>query len=247
MKQQQKKRICFTNVKNYCTDEVSTHAMALLLNLVRKVKLLDINVSKGNWNYKSASPLYSLKNSVIGVIGLGKISSDLIKKLSNFCNDIWVFSNSTSEETIQSLGAKKKSFENIIKYADFISIHSPLTDSTKNLFNKDVFKAMKNTTCIINVGRGGLINEDDLVWALENGEISGAALDVMAKEPPDKSSPLLTMNNVIITPHAAWYSVRSQTELQRTVATEVKRVLEGYFPENLVNAELKTILPLKAR
>ncbi len=240
------KKICFANVKNYCTDEVSTHAMALLLNIVRKVKLLDNYTTQGNWNYKLASPIFSLKDSVVGVIGLGKISSDFIRKLSNFCNEIWVYSNSANEETIRNLGAKKKSFEEIIKSADFISIHSSLTESTKNLFNKETFKSMKNTSSIINVGRGGLINEDDLIWSLENGEIAAAALDVMVKEPPDKSNKLLSMENVIITPHAAWYSIGSQQELQRAVALEVQRVLKGYFPKNLVNAELKHILPLKA-
>lgn len=240
------KGICFTNVNNYCTEEVSTHAMALLLNLARKIKLLDHNVVQGNWSYKSAYPLYSLKDSIVGVVGLGKISTDLIRKLSNFCNEIWVYSNSADDNTIINLGARKKTFDEIIKYADFISIHSPLNGSNKNLFNKDVFKAMKNTSSIINVGRGGLIDESDLIWALKNKEISGAALDVMVKEPPDRENPLFSMNNVIITPHSAWYSVKSQQELQKAAALNVKRVLEGYFPENLVNAELKYILPLKA-
>ncbi len=241
-----KKGICFTNVGSYCTEEVSTHAMALLLNLARKVKLLDCNSTQGNWSYKAAYPLYSLRDSIVGIIGLGKISSDLTRKLSNFCNEIWVYSNSANEEIVESLGAKKKTFEEIINHADFISIHSPLNETNKYMFNKEIFKAMKNTSSIVNVGRGALINENDLIWALENREISGAALDVLLKEPPDKSNPLLSMNNVIITPHAAWYSVRSQLELQRTTALNVKRVLEGYFPENLVNAELKHILPLKA-
>lgn len=240
------KGICFANVADYCTDEVSTHAMAMLLNLNRKIKVYNGGITNGNWSYKLGNPLNSLKESIVGVIGLGRISSSFIKKLSLFCDQIWVCSNFADEEKIRKMGAKKKSFEEIIRHADYISIHSPLTDSTGNLFNKDVFKAMKKTSSIVNLSRGGLVNEDDLVWALEQKEISGAALDVMSKEPPDRSNPLLHMENVVITPHAGWYSARSQKELQTTVAMEVKRVLTGFFPKNLVNTELLNTLPLKA-
>lgn len=240
------KRICFSNVTDYCTDEVSTHAMAMLLNLDRKIKIYDSKITEGKWGYKLDYPLKSLKQSIVGIIGLGRISTEFIKKLTNFCDEVWVYSNSSNDEIILKLGAKKKSFDEIIQNSDYISIHSPLTDSTRNLFNRYVFKAMKKSASIINLSRGGLVNEFDLIWALQNGEISGAALDVMEKEPPDISNPLLSMKNVIITPHAGWYSAVSQRELQRTVAMDVRRVLTGYFPQNLVNKELKNILPLKA-
>jgi len=239
-----KNGICVTNVPDYCTDEVSTHAAAMLLNLSRKINSYSTAISNGKWDYKIGSPIANLKKSIIGVIGFGKISSAFIQKLRPFCDEIWVYSSSASEDSVNQLGAKLKSFDAIVKEADYISIFSPLTNATRNLFNKDVFKAMKNTAFMINISRGGLVNEDDLIWALKNNKLAGAALDVMEFEPPLETNALLTMDNVIITPHAAWYSTDSQHKLQTSVAADVAKVLSGYLPDNLVNPQVNQILKL---
>lgn len=138
-------------------------------------------------------------------------------------------------------GVLPKSLEEILSGADYISIHAPLTEETRHMFDKEAFKMMKPSASIINVARGALIKEEDLIWALQNQEIAFAALDVLETEPPQKDSPLLQMDNVMITPHTAWYSTASQKKLQSTVAEDVVRVLQGKIPGNLVNRELASL------
>lgn len=233
-----KKNICVTNVNEYCEDEVSTHALALLLALNRKVTQYSRWVAENQWHYTMGVPIISLKKSIIGVISFGKIARLYINKIRPLCDEIWVYDKFVDDEAILEFGVKPKSFEEIVKNSDYISIHAPLTEETRGMFNKEVFKSMKPTAGIINVARGPLVCEDDLVWALEKGEIAGAALDVLEKEPPTANNPLLSMENVIITPHVAWYSTTSQEILQSSVAKDVARVLSGKRPENLVNKEL---------
>ncbi|MBN7772989.1 C-terminal binding protein [Clostridium aminobutyricum] len=229
--------IYVTNVNDYCADEVSTHTLSLLLQLARRIKPLDLWTSAGNW-YNMGQSIVSLRKSVVGVISFGRIARMFIDKLKPLCNEIWVYDRFVSKEEIERYGVKAKDFDELVSQADFISIHAPLTEETKHLFNRDVFKIMKSSASIINVARGGLVCEEDLIWALQNGEIESAALDVLETEPPDKNSPLLIMKNVIVTPHIAWYSAESQKKLQSTVAEDVARVLTGKAPENLVNKEL---------
>lgn len=229
--------IYFTNVNEYCSDEVSTHALALLLQLERRIPQFCEWTSSGRW-YGMGMPVESLKKSVVGVISFGRIARMYIEKLKPLCDEIWVYDKFVPEQAMLEFGVKPKSFEEIIAGADFISVHAPLTEETRHMFNRDVFRGMKSTASLINVARGPLVSEADLVWALENGEIAAAALDVLETEPPAKDNPLLHMKNVIITPHTAWYSTESQKKLQSTVAEDVARVLSGQQPENLVNKDL---------
>lgn len=232
-----KKGIMVSNVQNYCSDEVSTHALSLLLSMNRRLCDFHKWTTDGNW-FNLGKEIMGLRTSIIGIIGFGKISRLLINKLKPLCDEIWVYSNSASTEEVEKLGAKHKSFEEVIENADYISIHCPGNLKNKHLFNKEVFKKMKKRSVIINVARGSVVNEDDLIWALNEKEIAGAALDVLEQEPPNKDNPLLRMENVIITPHTGWYSADSQRRLQSTVAEDVARVLTGNIPENLVNEEV---------
>lgn len=232
-----KKGICVTNVNDYCADEVSTHAAALLLDAVRRTQQFDRRVKSGEW-YRMGIKIPSLKKSVIGVISFGRIARMYIDKIKQFCDQIWVYDKFVPEEDMVAYGVVPKSLEEILIGADYISIHAPLTEETRHMFNKDAFRMMKPSAAVINVARGALIKEEDLIWALENQEISFAALDVLETEPPNLDSPLLEMDNVIITPHTAWYSEESQKKLQSTVAEDVVKVLQGKMPGNLVNKEL---------
>lgn len=230
--------IYFTNVHEYCSDEVSVHAMALLLYLERRIGEFGRFTAQGNW-YRMGKPVHSLRESVVGIISFGRIARQLIDKLKPFCDEIWVYDAFVPDQAIRDYGVIPKSFDEIVENADYISVHAPLTEETKHMFNREVFKKMKNTASIINVARGALVKEDDLLWALQNGEIAAAALDVLEHEPPAKDNPLLSMENVIVTPHTAWYSTTSQKKLQSTVAEDVARVLTGQKPQNLVNKELE--------
>ena len=234
------KNICYTNVNEYCTDEVSTHTAALLLEAARHVSKFNGKIKSGEW-YGLGIKINSLRNSVIGVIGFGRISKLFIEKMRPFCDNIWVFSDHANPKDVESVGAELKTFDEIVENADYITIHSPLTEKTKHMFNKEVFGKMKNSASIINVARGALVSEKDLIDALRAREIAFAALDVLESEPAVKDNPLLAMDNVVITPHTAWYSEESQQRLQSTPAEDIVRVLSGKKPLNLVNKELEKL------
>lgn len=231
------KGIYVCNVSDYCRDEVSTYALSLLLEMATRVGKHNQWTHDGNW-FGMPGKQHSLKNQVIGVISFGRIARAYIEKIKPLCNNIWVYDNHDNVEAIRAAGAEPKTLEEIYAGADYISLHCPLTPETHHMINKEVFKKMKNTAVVINVARGPVVSEEDLIWALENHEIAGAALDVMEQEPPKKDNPLFGFDNVLITPHTAWYSEESQAVLQRTPAEEVVRVLNGEVPLNVVNKEI---------
>ena len=233
------KNICFTNVDDYCTDEVSTHALSLLLAVNRKLMNYNKSIRNGIWDYKLGGVIQSLKESKVGVISYGKIARAFVEKLKPLCNNIWVVDPFITDDVIKQSGVEPKTFEEIIQNCDYISIHAPLTEETKHLFNKEVFKKMKNTASIINVARGPLVNMDDLAWALHSGEIAYTAMDVLEIEPPPKDHPILSCENIVLTPHSAWYSNLSEEIMITTPAEEIVRVLTGQKPKFLVNKELE--------
>ncbi|MGN0715238.1 MAG: C-terminal binding protein [Anaerovoracaceae bacterium] len=231
------KGIYVCNVNDYCREEVATHTLALLMELSRRVSKYDRWTHSGNW-YAMPGKQHSLRNQVIGVISFGRIARAFIERIKPVCDHIWVYDEYVDPQLILDYGAVPKTFDEIVEGADYISIHCPLTPETRHMFHKDVFRRMKNTAAIINVSRGPVVSEEDLVWALGHGEIGGAALDVLETEPPAADNPLFGFDNVIITPHTAWYSVEAQAILQTTPAEEVVRVLKGEIPQNVVNKEV---------
>ena len=233
------KGICVANVPDYCIDEVSTHTIALMLALSRKIVLHDKNIKRGIWDYKLGKKIYNLRGQTIGLIGFGKIARMVVEKIKPYGIHILVYDPFVSSEAVGELGGKLVEFDELIRSSDIVSIHVPLLESTKHMFNKEVFKSMKNSAILINMGRGPVIKEADLIWALENKEIAAAGLDVTDPEPIEQGNPMLKMDNVIITPHAAYYSERSQVELQTRTAEAVAQVLSGYYPKNLANKAVK--------
>lgn len=239
------KGICVANVPDYCIDEVSTHTLALILALSRKILLHDKNVKNGIWDYKLGAPVYNLRGQTIGIVGFGKIAKVVIEKIKPFGMNVLVFDPFVPAEVIVETGATKAEFDDLISASDIVSIHVPLVASTKHMFHKEVFTKMKNSAILINMGRGPVIKEDDLIWALQNKEIAAAGLDVTDPEPIEPGNPMLTMDNVIITPHSAYNSVESQAALQSRTAASVAQVLSGSFPKYLANKEVKEKLNLK--
>ncbi len=231
------KGIYVCNVNEYCREEVATHTLALLLEMSRRVSKYNRWTHEGNW-FAMPGKQHSLRNQIIGVISFGRIARAFIDRIKPLCDNIWVYDAFANPQDMIDYGVTPKSFEEICQNADYISMHCPLTEDTYHMFNKDVFRKMKNTAVIINVARGPVVSEEDLIWALDNGEIGGAALDVLETEPPAKDNPLFGYDNVVITPHTAWYSVESQGILQTVPAEEVVRVLKGMTPINVVNKEI---------
>lgn len=225
------------NVNTYCQDEVATHALAMLLELARRVSKYDRWVRDGNW-FRMPGKQHSLKDQTIGIISYGRIARLFAEKVKPLCNNIWAYDPYVDDETIRKGGVEPKSLDEIIENSDYISIHCPLTPETRHMFDKDAFRRMKNTASIINCGRGAVISEEALVWALENGEIHGAGLDVLEQEPPVPDNPLFRFDNVYLNPHTAWYSVEAQKVLQSTPAEDIVLALTGKTPKNVVNPEV---------
>jgi len=227
--------VMVVNVPDYCLDEVSTQALALILAVHRKVVALNNSVKKGTWDFSIHGPIKRLRGETIGFVGLGKIARDLAHKLSTFGLDMIAYDPYIEKgpENVQLVG-----FADLLARSDIISIHSPLTPETRRMFSEAEFRSMKPGAILVNTSRGAIIDEAALVKALENGWIAGCGLDVTDPEPPKKDNPLFKMENVVITPHIGWYSEKSMAELKTRVVEEAVRALKGERPGSVVNSQV---------
>lgn len=214
------------NVPDYGMNEVTDHAIALSLAMLRKIVKMNELTKTKDWDYTYSIPVHRFSNQTVGVVGLGRIGRNYAKKMHALGFKVLGYDPyfRESEETKGWLEAVP--FDQLVKESDIISIHCP-ADGNKDLFNAETFKNMKDNALIVNVARGGIINEDDLYQALKDGEIGGAALDCMLGEPVSKDNPLFALENVIVTPHMAWYSEEAAEELKRKVAEESVRFANG--------------------
>ena len=229
--------IVVTKVPDYCMDEVSDHAMALLLSLVRKIPYANSLVHAGRWEMPAVVPIHRLRGSVLGLVGFGRIPQLVAPKAQAFGIRVVAFDPYIPQDVMTRAGVGKVEFAELVKMSDYISIHSPLLPETHHLFNADVFRKMKPTAYLVNTARGPIVDETALAHALDARQLAGAALDVLSQEPPS-GSPLFGRNNVILTPHTSFYSVESLVELQIKAAEEVVRVMTKQAPRNPVNPEV---------
>lgn len=221
------KGITVANVPDYGMEEVSNHALALLLSSARKVALLNNEVKKGNWDFKVCVPIHRFDKQTVGVLGFGRIPRRFIEKVKPLGFKTAAYDPFVSAADMAAVGVQKMDLDEILAVADYLSIHVPLLNDTYHLINEGRLKQMKRNAVIINTARGPIIDEKALSDALEKGIISGAALDVTENEPVSIESPLLTMDNVIITPHSAWYSEEAMVELRQKAARNIVQVLTG--------------------
>lgn len=224
------------NVPDYGMNEVADHAISLMLALTRKIVLMNDYTRKGNWDYTKSIPIRRNSTLTVGVVGLGRIGRNFAKKAHALdCNIIGYDPFYKPTEGFDFI--TPVSIDQLIRESDIISIHCPL-EGARDLFDEEAFKKMKNTAYIINVARGGIINEVALDNALRNGEIAGAALDCVEPEPINPHSPLFQHENFICTPHMAWYSEEASNELKQKVAQEAVRYYRGEtvkYPVNILN------------
>jgi D-3-phosphoglycerate dehydrogenase len=232
-----RKGIVVTKVPDYCIDEVSDHTMALLLAVVRKIPFINRQVHGGTWKMPNVVPIHRLRGSVLGLVGFGRIPQLVAPKAKAFGMKVVAFDPFVALDVFARAGVESVDFPTLLQTSDCVSIHSPLVPETKGLFNAEAFRRMKRTAYLVNTARGPIVDEAALAAALDAGEIAGAALDVMAQEPPTAGSPLFGRDNVIITPHTSFYSEESLVELQTKAAQEVAAVLTGGTPRNPVNPE----------
>ena len=222
--------ITVTYVPDYCLREVSDHAMALLLALARKVPFSNSLVQSGRWEVPPVVPLRRLEAQVLGLVGFGNIPRALTPKAKAFGLKVITHDPFVSADVVNAHGVENASFPDLLARSDFVSVHAPLLPATRGLMNEAAFARMKKGAFLVNTARGPLVDETALVAALDSGHLGGAALDVLTVEPLAKDSPLLGRDNVILTPHTAFYSVEALEELQTKCASDVARVLLGEKP-----------------
>lgn len=219
------------NVPDYGIEEVSDHALTLIFNLAKKVNVLSEQTKNNGWDFRVARPIRRMSKQTIGVIGLGDIGLTLANKLHALGLHVIGY----ARQSIPGLPFEQVSFEQLIRESDIISIHLPLNEGTRDLIDKDVLAQMKSDVIIVNTARGGIINEADLLEALRNDQVGGVGLDVLSQEPPEQDFPILAFENVIVTPHSAWYSEEALEELKRKAAEEAMNFLldkEIRYPVN---------------
>ncbi len=233
------KGIYVCNTPDYGTYAVAEHAFALLINVNRHLLYLDRYVRSGGWDISDIQEVNSLRGKVLGIIGFGNIGRLVYNMAAGFEMKIKVYDPFANEDVLTNYRVELVTFDEIVKTSDNITLHLPLTDKTFHLFNKKIFGRMKEGSVIINTSRGAIINQTDFVEALRKGKLAGAGLDVFESEPLDIDSELRKMDNVILTPHVAWYTQESIISLHQEVIDEVLRVIHGKIPKNAVNQILK--------
>jgi len=244
------KGICVANVPYYCLEEVSDHAMALILACARKFYQLLPDIKSGKWStqadYLSAlKPLYRLSGQTLGLIGFGSIARTLVPKAKAFGFRIIAYAPHVPSILFKTFKVESVELDQLLKESDFVSMHTALTSENKHMMGLEQFKRMKPTAYFINTARGELVDEKALYTALSEGLIAGAGLDVLESEPPGLDNPLLKLSNVLITGHFAYYSEESREELFRWPWEEVARVLQGEWPQGLVNPQVKERFSVK--
>ena len=217
------KGIMVANIPTYCIEEVATHAIALMLTLNRKVFLYNRTVRSGIWDVKEGMKINSTVGATLGLVGFGRIPRLINDRAQALGMKVLAYDPFVTAENAAEAGATKAEMDQIIAESDFISIHCPLIPDTRGMFNYEVFQAMKDSAYLINTARGPIVNEPDLVRALEEGLIGGAGLDVLMEDKGQSEHPLYKFENCIITPHAAWYS---ETSILRRRTQTVDSVIE---------------------
>jgi D-3-phosphoglycerate dehydrogenase len=230
--------ILVTNVPDYCIDEVSDHALALLLALARRTAAADAAVKAGAWDVVAHADIRRLRGQTLGLLGFGKIAKTLASKVQPLGMKVLVYDPYLAPELIAQHRAEATSLDRLLAEADAISVHVPLSPETRNLIGQRELAHMKPTAFLINTSRGGIVDEQALAVALKEGRLGGAALDVLSTEPPPPDHPLRQAPNIILTPHLAFYSRESVIELQTKAAGEVARALKGEPPRSPVNPEV---------
>src|SRR5712692_6427869 len=230
--------IIVTNNPTYCIEEVAEHSMALLLASARKIAFYDRLVRGGRWELPPGKPLYRLVGQTLGLIGFGNIARAVAARAAAFGLRIVFYDPFVRVGQFDAPGDKRELAE-LLAEADFVSLHPPLNADTRGMMNDDAFARMRPSAVLINCSRGPVVDTAALVRALDAGRIAGCALDTTDPEPLPDPHPLRGRENVIITPHAAWYSEQAMVGLQAGAPNEVRRVLTGQWPINVVNPAVK--------
>ena len=227
--------IAVANVPDYCMDEVSNEAMALLLSGARGILTYDRSVHSGTWDVKVGMPLFRLQGMTLGIVGFGRIGRTVAPKAQAFGLRVVACDPYIDPQEMVQRGVTPVDFDMLVRESDFVTLHTPLTPETRGMIGRESLAKMKPTAWLINTARGPVVDTAALYDALRKKQIAGAGLDVLPQEPPDFSNPLFTLPNVIVTPHSAFYSEGSLRELQAKAAERVVEALTGKVPGTIAN------------
>ena len=230
--------IIVTNNPTYCIEEVAEHTVAMMLSAARKITFYDRLVRTGGWAVPPGKPMFRLAGATVGLIGFGNIARRVATAAAALDMRV-LYSDPFVEQGQFDAPGEKTELADVLERADYVCVHAPLTPQTRGMLGAEAFAQMKPTAVLINCSRGPIVDTAALVDALDAGQIAGCALDTTDPEPLPENHTLRTRENVIINPHAAWYSEQAMEGLQRGAPNEVRRVLEGRWPINVVNRAVK--------
>jgi D-3-phosphoglycerate dehydrogenase len=231
--------VIVVNIPDLWIREVANHALALLLAWNRKLIALNHEVKSGVWQTRVPGPVTgSLHGETVGIVGLGNIGSAFAKRVAALETHVIACDPYVDDAHFAALGVERVSLDTLAARADYVSVHTLLNAETRHLINEAFLRRMKSTACLINTSRGPVVDEQALVHALQEKWIAGAALDVRESEPPATGSPLARMDNVILTPHAAYFSSPAVARVPQRCGEEVARALTGQRPLHVVNPEV---------
>jgi D-3-phosphoglycerate dehydrogenase len=233
-----------TNVPSFCEDEVAEHALALILALTRNVVRFAGQTSAGGWDNAAFGSMRRLRGQVLGIVGFGALGRALAGRAAALGLRVVVYSRSACDGGPDGV-ARAATLEELLAQADVVSLHVPLTDATRGMIGARELALMKPGALLINTSRGAVVDADALADAVAAGHLGGAGLDVMASEPPP-AHPLLSLERVVVTPHAAFFSAESTLALQRGAAGSVLDVFAGRLPEHVVNPQVLSSPGLRA-
>ena len=235
--------IPFAYCPDYCMDEVAEQAISLIFACARQVpqsrKILKDSIARGQWDFTPLAKCYRMSGKSLGIIGCGRIGSTFLQKMRHFgFKQILICDPYLSPARVEKLQIETVPLEKVFRESDFISIHTPLTDETRHLVNRQTLGLMKPTAYLVNTSRGPMVDHEALSEALRAGTIAGAGIDVYDTEPPTDTYPLLGLDNAILTPHLSWYSEDAAWTIREKIVQDIDLGLAGKPPRYCVNEEV---------
>ena len=231
------RKVMVANVPDYCISDLAEHTMALLLTWWRRTAELDQQVRTEGWG-RPLKPVFRLEGKTLGILGMGRMGQAVAARARGFGLKLVGYDPYTPPAAFAAVGVESVGLESLLRASDIVTIHSLLSAETRGIICQKTLRQMKPTAVVVNTARGGLIVTDDLVRALREGWIAGAALDVTDPEPLPMDHPIRNLPRVLVTPHAAWYSEEAEPELRRRAARTIVEALRGERPATLLNPEV---------
>jgi D-3-phosphoglycerate dehydrogenase len=229
--------VAVLHAPTYCLDEVATHTVALLLACVRAVPEYDRAVRAGEWPRTPTRPLHRLRGATLGLVAFGRIARAVRERVAGFDLEVVAYDPYVDADEMAAAGVERVGREDLFDRADHVSVHAPDTPETRGLVGADALAALPDSAVVVNTGRGGVVDEEALAAALAADDLGAAGLDVFETEPLPADSPLRGRDDVVFTPHAAWYSEEARRDVNQTVAADLRRVLTGEDPEHAVDPD----------